>query len=51
MTWHDERGFTVARFSGRYKSPPLPEISSRDLKEVEGVEFLLVEEEIFGFVI
>ena len=50
-TWHDYRGSTVARISGRYKSPPLPEISSRDLKVVEGVKFLLVEEEIFGFVL
>ena len=32
---HDDKasleGITVARFSGRYKSPPLQEISSRDL--------------------
>ena len=31
VTWHHQQSFTVAWLSGRYNSPPLQEISSRDL--------------------
>ena len=35
--------------SGCYKSPPLPEISSRDLKVVEGVILVSGGDTVLGF--